>query len=411
MRRQHVLSSAAHGFIAKLAPKFAGPYRVLRKLSAVVVELANDRGQSVGKSHISHLKPYLPPFPQDNRRGPSRGGDTETASPDEPAARCRVGLLREGGAVPSTSCGGEAACPGGDRRRESERAEEAVTRTTDPRTRRERRRSAGQRWEPPERAPGSDGCGPRNGPSGRTSREGERREPPRDLESEPRGRGAVERRSKKQLAAAPARQTPAANDMPPNPGGYGGRRRRTGPRSVAGPHPARETEDRATAATEVPRPRPPGVGIASGSHIIIVSALSRFAFSAAAAVSPANGRTTAPTAAERREGGDSKGDPGTEAIWRRPKRRRQNGRSSRTTVTNQGHQYYRGFCGTGGFLPARRIKEGGGRRSTPPITRHFFPPLSIAESGSVWTDASRGDQLAKVRGYSGDLASAKENAA
>lgn len=58
MKRQHVLSSAAQHFVAKLATKFHGPFIVTKVLSPIVYELADPTGQSIGKIHVKDLKPY-----------------------------------------------------------------------------------------------------------------------------------------------------------------------------------------------------------------------------------------------------------------------------------------------------------------------------------------------------------------
>ena len=57
MRRQHVLSSAANFMSSKLAPKYKGPYTVIRVLSKVVYEVTDSEGR-VDKVHVKDLKPY-----------------------------------------------------------------------------------------------------------------------------------------------------------------------------------------------------------------------------------------------------------------------------------------------------------------------------------------------------------------
>lgn len=56
-RRNHVLSSALTGVAAKLAPKFAGPFRISKALSRVIYELEDMRGTPKGKQHVKDLKP------------------------------------------------------------------------------------------------------------------------------------------------------------------------------------------------------------------------------------------------------------------------------------------------------------------------------------------------------------------
>lgn len=61
LKRQHVLSSAAQGISAKLAPKYCGPFTVSKILSPVVYELKDPEGKSLGKIHVKDLKQYNVP--------------------------------------------------------------------------------------------------------------------------------------------------------------------------------------------------------------------------------------------------------------------------------------------------------------------------------------------------------------
>lgn len=54
----HVLSSAAQGVSAKLAPRYIGPFTVSRKCGSNTYELTNDKGKSEGPIHVQELKPY-----------------------------------------------------------------------------------------------------------------------------------------------------------------------------------------------------------------------------------------------------------------------------------------------------------------------------------------------------------------
>lgn len=56
--KQHVLSKAAKGFAAKLAPKYEGSYKVVRFISANIVRLQRERGQERRSAHIADLKPF-----------------------------------------------------------------------------------------------------------------------------------------------------------------------------------------------------------------------------------------------------------------------------------------------------------------------------------------------------------------
>lgn len=56
-RREHVLSDTSKGFMANLAPKFAGPFRIARVESPVIVEIRNlDNNRFCGRVHVKDLK-------------------------------------------------------------------------------------------------------------------------------------------------------------------------------------------------------------------------------------------------------------------------------------------------------------------------------------------------------------------
>ena len=61
MRRVHVLSNAAQGFSAKLAPKYEGPYEITAKLAPTVYLLEMEGSRRNTKVHVGELKRYLPP--------------------------------------------------------------------------------------------------------------------------------------------------------------------------------------------------------------------------------------------------------------------------------------------------------------------------------------------------------------
>lgn len=58
MKWQHVLSSAAQHFAAKLVTKFHDLFVVTKVLSPVVYELAHPRDQPLRKVHVKDLKLY-----------------------------------------------------------------------------------------------------------------------------------------------------------------------------------------------------------------------------------------------------------------------------------------------------------------------------------------------------------------
>lgn len=57
-KKEHVLSDASKGFMAKLAPKFSGPYKISKLLSPVIVELQEiEGGRVIGRAHVKDVKP------------------------------------------------------------------------------------------------------------------------------------------------------------------------------------------------------------------------------------------------------------------------------------------------------------------------------------------------------------------
>lgn len=60
MRWNHVLSSGAQSFAAKLAPKYSSPYTIVEVLSPVVYELDDSSSRKNPKVHVKDLKPYNP---------------------------------------------------------------------------------------------------------------------------------------------------------------------------------------------------------------------------------------------------------------------------------------------------------------------------------------------------------------
>jgi hypothetical protein len=58
LRKNYALSSAAEKVTADLSPKYLGPFRIKRRISAVTYELEPRNGQAQGRWHIKDLKPY-----------------------------------------------------------------------------------------------------------------------------------------------------------------------------------------------------------------------------------------------------------------------------------------------------------------------------------------------------------------
>ena len=56
-RKSHVLSSATDYITRKLAPKYEGPFKVIKVLSPVVYQVQNESGK-IEKTHIKDLKYY-----------------------------------------------------------------------------------------------------------------------------------------------------------------------------------------------------------------------------------------------------------------------------------------------------------------------------------------------------------------
>ncbi|KAJ8969842.1 hypothetical protein NQ317_018943, partial [Molorchus minor] len=59
-KRSYVISDATKGFTSKLAPKFDGPYTIVKVLSPWSYELADDTGKSRGVWHAKDIKAHPP---------------------------------------------------------------------------------------------------------------------------------------------------------------------------------------------------------------------------------------------------------------------------------------------------------------------------------------------------------------
>lgn len=60
-RKNYCLSDASKGFTKKLAPKYVGPFEILKKVSPWTFELKDDSGGSRGVWHAKDLKLFVPP--------------------------------------------------------------------------------------------------------------------------------------------------------------------------------------------------------------------------------------------------------------------------------------------------------------------------------------------------------------
>lgn len=59
--RNFLQSSAQHNFSVKLAPKWKGPYRVLKRLGRLNYQIAlEETGEDVRTAHVCNLKPCYP---------------------------------------------------------------------------------------------------------------------------------------------------------------------------------------------------------------------------------------------------------------------------------------------------------------------------------------------------------------
>lgn len=95
MRKHRVLSSGVQNFAAKLAPRFNGPYKILKVLSPVVYEIEDPDSRKNPKVHIKDLKPYRPseePNPDENAEA------TEAVVPEPPIPEVTVDVEPENSA-------------------------------------------------------------------------------------------------------------------------------------------------------------------------------------------------------------------------------------------------------------------------------------------------------------------------
>ena len=81
-KRSHLLSSAAKGIAAKLAPKFEGPYWITAVLGANTYRLVGEGGQVEEVVAADQLKPYHGESPESIVL--DVGGNSEPAPPSEP---------------------------------------------------------------------------------------------------------------------------------------------------------------------------------------------------------------------------------------------------------------------------------------------------------------------------------------
>ena len=58
MKKNRILSSATRGISAKLAPKFAGPMKIVAITGTNTVRVVDEDGQNEEVLYVSHLKPF-----------------------------------------------------------------------------------------------------------------------------------------------------------------------------------------------------------------------------------------------------------------------------------------------------------------------------------------------------------------
>ena len=102
-KKNRVLSSTAQGVMAKLAPKYVGPYEILEKKGPNTYKLVDQEGDIEDLVHAEHLKPFFAEKePEDDEETPDRDrsreendnarppGEEETAMSDPPLARTQL---------------------------------------------------------------------------------------------------------------------------------------------------------------------------------------------------------------------------------------------------------------------------------------------------------------------------------
>ena len=87
MKRNRILSSAAQGISAKLAPKYAGPLKVLEVTGPNTVRVIDEKDASEETLHVSHLKPYHEEGSEDSGE---EVADVEDAQPPREVASVPV---------------------------------------------------------------------------------------------------------------------------------------------------------------------------------------------------------------------------------------------------------------------------------------------------------------------------------
>ncbi|MBJ4673925.1 hypothetical protein JGE67_25550, partial [Salmonella enterica subsp. enterica serovar Typhimurium] len=118
-KRNRVLSSAAQGFAAKLAPKYTGPHLIIEEMGPSVYKIISGEGEIEEKVHAEHLKPYV--------EDEDEASELDEAEEPEPAPVREPSPAREspGGDEPSAPAPAEGAGEKRKRGRPRKQAEAA----------------------------------------------------------------------------------------------------------------------------------------------------------------------------------------------------------------------------------------------------------------------------------------------
>ena len=86
-KKNRVLSSAAQGVSAKLAPSYAGTFRVIAKLGSNTLVIADATNEQTEKVHVSHVKAHV----DDQSSSAIEDDEEEPQSPRDASGERRAG--------------------------------------------------------------------------------------------------------------------------------------------------------------------------------------------------------------------------------------------------------------------------------------------------------------------------------
>ena len=87
-KRNKVLSSAAQGIAAKLAPKFASPCKITKVLGPAIYELTDNEGNIASPVHTEQIKPYIAEEVEECEQRSSRPPLDEVRDAEEDKRKC-----------------------------------------------------------------------------------------------------------------------------------------------------------------------------------------------------------------------------------------------------------------------------------------------------------------------------------